>query len=153
MKFVLENTLLLTDLASERRFWQYQPNDTLLARFQQQNPVLAGKKILEAPGWGLVALNCPNEPHLGLHLPLPRGQETHISVGRALYPVHPGLPGGSVDSTLSRVLGYKVRGRLKRGICFFSLNFWVFFFPHAGRIIVEQQQTDILVGREKLLWK
>lgn len=87
MKFVIEKALLLTDLAFGSRLWQYQPYDILLAHFQQEKPMLAENKSLEAPGGALMALNCPDEPHLGPHLPLPTDQETHVSMGKALSPV------------------------------------------------------------------
>lgn len=80
--------------------------------------MLAEKKSLEAPGGALTVLNYPDEPHLGPHLPLPRGQETYLSVGRALSPAlgmledaafllapGPGLPGSFVSPGVPWFLG------------------------------------------------
>lgn len=55
--------------------------------------MLAEKKSLEAPGGALTVLNYPDEPHLGPHLPLPRGQETYFKCGQGPQPCF-GYAGG-----------------------------------------------------------
>lgn len=57
MKFVIEN-----NPAFGSKLVQYQPYDILLAHYQQERAMLAGKKSLQAHVRALIAINCPNEP-------------------------------------------------------------------------------------------